>query len=161
MYDSSMSDDCPKNDDVMHAESWEQRYVEGSTGWDLGGPPPALVDLLASLGGGPRRVLVPGCGNGHDAVAWAKAGHAVVAVDYAPSAVLGTQGNAEAAGVEVDVRQADLFALPEEFDTNAFLFNVLHMVADNHDATDAQQSGGDGAYEEHCPDQCGADRHEE
>ncbi|MDJ0975988.1 MAG: methyltransferase domain-containing protein [Planctomycetota bacterium] len=111
-----MADDCPKSDDVMHAESWEQRYVEGTTGWDLGGPPPALVALLSGLEGGPRRVLVPGCGNGHDAVAWAKAGHDVVAVDYAPSAVLGTRQNAEAAGVEVDVRQADLFALPADLD---------------------------------------------
>lgn len=111
-----MSTDCPKGDDAMTAERWEQRYVEGSTGWDLGGPPPALVELLARLEADRLRVLVPGCGNGHDAIAWAAAGHDVVALDFAPSAVQGTRRNAASAGVRLDVRQADLFALPTEMD---------------------------------------------
>lgn len=100
---------CPKS-----SEGWELRYTEGTAGWDLGGPPPALVGLLQTLGATRLRVLVPGCGNGHDAIAWAGAGHEVVALDFAPSAIEGTRAGAAAAGVELTAVQMDLFDMTDE-----------------------------------------------
>lgn len=69
---------------------WEKSYRERDTPWDLGEPAPPLVDLLERrkiehLGVG--RVLVPGCGAGHDADAWQKAGMEVVGLDISPSAL--------------------------------------------------------------------------
>ncbi len=107
-----MSDDelrCP-----LSAEGWEGRYRNADTGWDLGGPPPALVKLLDDLGDPKLGVFVPGAGLGHDAIAWAKAGHHVTAIDYAPSAVAGAIERAEQAGVALAVRQHDLFDLPDD-----------------------------------------------
>ncbi|GIV24917.1 MAG: SAM-dependent methyltransferase [Bacteroidia bacterium] len=66
---------------------WRKRYQEGQTGWDLGGPTPVLVDLLekgAFPVRPPARVLVPGCGYGHDVVLLASAGYQVVGLDLAP-----------------------------------------------------------------------------
>src|SRR5262249_47250025 len=49
---------------------------------------PALVDFLRDNPDLPRgRVLVPGCGRGHDAREWARAGFEVLGLDLAPSAV--------------------------------------------------------------------------
>ena len=93
------------------AGEWNQRYVEGRTAWDLGGPPPALVRVIAAQTA-PRRVLVPGAGRGHDPLAWAEAGHAVVAVDFAPLAVAAARENAAARGVPLEVLEADVLALP-------------------------------------------------
>lgn len=68
------------------AFDWAARYADQNTPWDLGAPHPELVERLRSgawtpetLGG--VRALVPGCGRGHDAIALARAGWDVVAID--------------------------------------------------------------------------------
>ncbi|HEY8965150.1 MAG TPA: methyltransferase domain-containing protein [Candidatus Methylacidiphilales bacterium] len=67
---------------------WEARYQAGEAHWDKGRPAPPLVDYLrdhpSELQG---RVLVPGCGLGHDVRALAAAGLDVVGFDIAPTAV--------------------------------------------------------------------------
>ncbi len=68
--------------------NWQQRYLDNDTPWDKGAPSPPLVDLLQCWA--PRgRVLVPGCGFGHDAVAIAAAypDCEVVGLDVAPAAI--------------------------------------------------------------------------
>jgi SAM-dependent methyltransferase len=62
---------------------WRGRYAEDHTPWDLGGPHPELVEWLAGPGAGleRERVLVPGCGKGHDALHLARAGSVVDALD--------------------------------------------------------------------------------
>jgi len=64
---------------------WAARYREADTPWDLGAAHPELrrlleEGLLAPSPGGDR-ALVPGCGNGHDARALARAGWRVTALD--------------------------------------------------------------------------------
>ena len=95
----------------MSSESsrWSLRYAFGLTPWELGAPHPELVRRLGSpdgFGTGPGRVLVPGCGRGHDALAFAQAGWEVVAVDFAPQAVARAR---ELLGPDVDVVEADVF----------------------------------------------------
>ena len=69
---------------------WEGSYRKGETPWDLGGPAPPLVALLEGRTvdhRGAGRVLVPGCGAGHDVVAWQEAGMEIVGLDLSPSAL--------------------------------------------------------------------------
>lgn len=66
---------------------WDARYVAGDTPWDKGGAHPALLDRLKTLPIA-GRVLVPGCGAGHDVRAIAAGGAAfVLGLDVAPSAL--------------------------------------------------------------------------
>jgi SAM-dependent methyltransferase len=66
---------------------WAERYADDNTPWDMGRAHPELARrladhrLAASASASARRVLVPGCGRGHDALALARAGFAVTAVD--------------------------------------------------------------------------------
>ena len=54
---------------------WEQRYQEGDVQWDKGEASPGLVDWLAENARYTTgKVIVPGCGFGHDARTWGKAG---------------------------------------------------------------------------------------
>ena len=65
---------------------WNRRYIEGDTPWDKGDAHPALGVALAqsALSG---RVLVPGCGTGHDVRALAGQGLEVTGLDIAPLAL--------------------------------------------------------------------------
>jgi SAM-dependent methyltransferase len=79
---------------------WQSRYLAGDTPWDKGAPHPALLDFLEKtpLRG---RVLVPGCGSGHDVRAIAAQGNCqVVGIDLAPAA-LERAGSHAKAGSEI------------------------------------------------------------
>jgi len=58
---------------------------------------------------------VPGCGRGHDALAWARAGADVVGMDFAPLAVEQATEVAERAGLPVRYLQANVLELMSEF----------------------------------------------
>jgi SAM-dependent methyltransferase len=88
---------------------WEAQYQKGETPWDKGAPSPALLDFLAKepLTG---RVLVPGCGAGHDVRAIAPHAEEVVGIDVAPSAVALARTFPPAGKERYEL--ADLFNLP-------------------------------------------------
>lgn len=88
---------------------WDTAYREQRTPWDLGGPTPVFGRLIATGAIPPGRLLIPGAGRGHDALAFAAAGHAVTAVDVSPTACLELRREAEAAGVALEVLEADFF----------------------------------------------------
>jgi SAM-dependent methyltransferase len=69
-------------DEFITGEQWSACYAAGLTPWDLGRAHPELIERLADIRG-PGRAFVPGCGRGHDALAIAKAGWTVIALDYA------------------------------------------------------------------------------
>jgi methyl halide transferase len=76
------------------ASFWAELYRTGDTGWDQGGPSPGLVDFLKEQSDAPDpvlpctgRVLVPGCGHGHDARALAAADFEVLGLDVVEYAV--------------------------------------------------------------------------
>lgn len=72
----------------IKVEYWEQRYMAGETDWDLKSVTPAFLDILNdSILAGKEKLLVPGCGFGYDAVAAAKKGFDVTAVDISISAI--------------------------------------------------------------------------
>lgn len=102
--------------EVDRSGFWELLYQQGTTGWDLGGPTPALAALLAGPDAPrPGKMVVPGCGRGYDAVLFARHGFEVVGVDHAPSALADAQRLAREAGVTCTFVQEDLFALPERY----------------------------------------------
>jgi len=104
-----------KNEDLRGPEGWEARYRSGEIPWDLGEAPPILAQLLGKIVERDLDILVPGAGYGHDALAWAHAGHRATAVDIAPTAVAGVAARAREAGLDLDAIVADLFALPEDW----------------------------------------------
>jgi SAM-dependent methyltransferase len=65
---------------------WESRYRAGDTPWNKGAAHPALLHWLDRQAP-PDRVLVPGCGLGHDVRALATRGACVTGLDIAPSAI--------------------------------------------------------------------------
>lgn len=66
---------------------WSERYQKGETPWDMQEANPALKNILPQLKLAKQKVLVPGCGRGHDAALLAQQGHIVTAVDFSAEAI--------------------------------------------------------------------------
>lgn len=93
------------------SDFWEQRYRADRTPWDAGGVPAALHDFLRTERS-PGRVLIPGCGSGYEAAAFATAGWEVTAIDFSPAAV--ARAKAVLGPLGDCVREADFFVEPGE-----------------------------------------------
>lgn len=91
---------------------WRQRYRSGNTPWDLGGVSPAVRELARRWLPPSGRVFVPGCGRGYEALYLAARGYAVTAVDLVAEPLDSLRAEARRRGVQVQVRQGDLFDLP-------------------------------------------------
>lgn len=85
---------------VEEKEFWEGLYRGGKTPWDLGQAAPPLVTFLKSpYAVPPGRMAVLGCGNGHEALLFAKAGHEVTGIDFSTSAIQATTRKFHQAGL--------------------------------------------------------------
>jgi SAM-dependent methyltransferase len=87
---------------------WERRYGQGQTGWDRGRASPALDHWIGAVLVPPGRVLVPGCGHGHEVAGLVRAGCQVTAVDIAAQPVMRLMGQLAGLGLHANVIQADL-----------------------------------------------------
>lgn len=85
---------------------WEECYRAGRTGWDQGRPNPAVPEAARFFQTG-SRVLVPGCGFGHDAAELARLGFAVEGWDLSASAIRGARQRYDLSGLRFEER--DLF----------------------------------------------------
>lgn len=87
---------------------WNERYLTGIPPWDRQAVSPALHDWLTAGVLVPGRVLVPGCGRGHEVVALARAGFTVTALDIAPQALAHMGYELAQAGLEARLIRADV-----------------------------------------------------
>ena len=75
------------NPEVNRANFWTNIYQTEEPGWDMKGPSPVLVNIVPKLKLTKQRILVLGCGEGHDAAYFAESGHIVTAIDFSAEAI--------------------------------------------------------------------------
>ena len=100
---------------------WQERFRAGQTPWDRGASSPQLAAWIESGLLAPCRILVPGCGSGHEVAELARLGFDVVGLDFAPAAVERTRERlaalgAAGAGASVVCADALDWAPPAPFD---------------------------------------------
>lgn len=97
----------------MNITNWDQAYQDNFTPWDKGLPSPPLVDWFSKnkVSG---RVLVPGCGVGHDVMHLVSHGIDAIGLDIAPTAVERAKATYPQQAERFVV--ADLFSFQGEFD---------------------------------------------
>jgi len=96
-------------------EEWEGRYQRGETGWDRNGSNPLLHSWLIETLSPDSRILIPGCGHGHEVIDLARMSYAVTGIDIASTPVTRIRRELESEGLIADVIQVDMFEyIPEK-----------------------------------------------
>jgi len=72
---------------MKQSMNWDALYQENNMGWDRNGISPALNHALAHGLKPSQRVLIPGCGLGHEVIELARRGFDVTGLDIAPTAI--------------------------------------------------------------------------
>jgi len=127
----------------MSEHNWEELYQKSETPWEKGEASPGLVDFLKAFPELPKgSVLVPGCGTGHDARAWASAGFEVTGMDLAPSAVQLSREKTTAANLKADFLQMD-FLRTEPFKKFDYIFEHTLFCAIQPDERDVYVQAGE------------------
>jgi SAM-dependent methyltransferase len=96
------------------AAFWEHLYAGDDAGWEIGRAAPPLMDFFEKNPPWGARVLVVGCGRGHEARMLAELGARVTGVDLSKKAIAAARAMGP---VDVEYRVADLFEpMTEQFD---------------------------------------------
>lgn len=114
---------------AVHKTDYEERYKTNDYYWGL--VPNRLCHEIMKLCPPvkPLKVLDIGCGEGKDAVFFARNGYNVTAFDYADSGLEKARSLAERFGVEINFFKADIndFRLTENYDI-VFSSGVFHYI---------------------------------
>ncbi len=94
---------------MQNSNEWENRYQQGQTGWDRGDVSPNLLHWIEIGLLKPCRILIPGCGNGHEVVTLAEKGFDVVAIDIAPTPIENLRKVLKARQLNAELIQTDFF----------------------------------------------------
>ena len=72
----------------LNKEFWDARWKNQQTGWDIGHASPAIVKYFEQVLDKDIKILIPGCGNAHEAFALSEMGFQnITLLDIAPTAV--------------------------------------------------------------------------
>jgi thiopurine S-methyltransferase len=86
MNETSESNEKPDHQRPEHRDFWDKRFGEGTTPWNAGGVPEALMRYIEGSNSQPR-TLIPGCGHAWEAAWLARQGGKVTALDFSAAAV--------------------------------------------------------------------------
>lgn len=115
--------------DIDYDELYRETADSGGPPWDIGGPQPALAEVLDDGVKGPK-VLDVGCGTGHLAIALARRGYNVTAIDISRVAVDMARAKAASEGLTVhfEVQDATKLSLPSAPFDSVFDSGLLHSL---------------------------------
>jgi SAM-dependent methyltransferase len=107
---------------IEKSQFWSDIYTtEENPGWNLNQPAEAFKDMLPRLKLPKSRILVLGCGEGHDAAFFAEAGHVVTAVDFSKEAI--ERGRKKYAHLtNLSFYEENIFQLPQDWN---FTFDLV------------------------------------
>jgi SAM-dependent methyltransferase len=108
---------------------WDEKYRADLTAWDRGGVSPALEHWLAEGALKPGRILIPGCGYGHEVLALARRGFEVWGLDIAPTPVQRVREKLAQAGLTAHVVEGDVRTWQPEPPFDAVPFDAVPFDA--------------------------------
>lgn len=113
---------------------WNNRYLTGDTPWTSHELATAVLDIIQLHYPNNARILEIGCGYGQEAIALAKLGYQVTAVDLSPAAIEQARINAKSENTNVHFQTFDLMHDQNSFAPFDVIFDisVLHTIDNSH-----------------------------
>ena len=106
-----------KDNNVSDSEFWNECYIDGNTGWDLGDVTPVFKHWCDKIKKD-SSIFVPGAGNGYDPIYFAKNGHDVTAADFSIEAVQNMISKSNKENIKLNILHADIFNLDKQLVQN-------------------------------------------
>jgi len=104
------------NEKEYSKEDWQGHYESNDLGWDLGEVAPPFVQLWQEEKLPVGKVLVPGCGRGHEVVFLAENGFEVTAIDFSEGAITHLENALKERNLKGRVLHQDFFSLDDSHD---------------------------------------------
>lgn len=101
----------------LSADYWNDRYVMGQTGWDIGAVSTPLKTYIDQLTDKQIRILIPGGGNSYEAIYLLKHGFTdVTVIDIAPAVTESLKEKLAVYGNAIHIVTGDFFEWTETYD---------------------------------------------
>ncbi len=102
----------------LDSDYWNNRYLENTTGWDLGEASPPLKVYIDQLKNKSIRILIPGCGNCYEALYLLEKGFSdITVIDIAPALTASLQKKLPSdIYPNLKIITGDFFSLEDQFD---------------------------------------------
>jgi SAM-dependent methyltransferase len=130
----------------MDRDFWQEKYTNQATGWDLGAVSPPLKAYFDQLTNKDLKILIPGCGYGHEAIYLFQHGFTnVTVIDLVGEALQVIKQKAPA----VHCIQGDVFEMNAHFDiiVEQTLFCAINpIMRETYIAKMAQLLSNQGKY---------------
>ena len=97
-------------------KDWQSHYENNDLGWDLGQVSPPFVKLWQDKKLPLGKVLIPGCGRGHEVAFLADKGFEVTAVDFSQGAITYLKNTLKEKNLSCQVLHKDFFSLDDSHD---------------------------------------------
>ena len=114
-----------KNENSLDVDNflfWDNKYKINEFSWDVGYPTPFFVDWSKIIENKKsKKILIPGCGLGHDVIYLSKLGFDVYACDFSSTAVKILRNKVKKNNLSTKVIKEDFFKLSEDFKENCKL----------------------------------------
>jgi methyl halide transferase len=94
-------------------EDWQRHYDANDLGWDLGQVAPPFVKLWQEKKLPLGKVLIPGCGRGHEVIFLAENGFEVTGIDYSEGAVTYLKDALQKKNLQGQILHQDFFSLDD------------------------------------------------
>lgn len=104
--------------DFLSKDYWNNRYAENATGWNIGKISTPLKGYIDQLTNKSCSILIPGGGNGHEAIYLAENGFTdITIVDFSPIAIASLENIIEQNSISsIQLICADFFELIGSYD---------------------------------------------
>ena len=102
------------NQECSSPAFWDSKYQNNDTGWDIGEATPIFINWSKSLEFN-QKILVPGAGNGHDALYLASLNHEVYALDFSKNAINNIKNQASEKSIIINTICKDFFNLHKTY----------------------------------------------
>ena len=109
---------------------WNQKYKNNDIGWDIGSPTPIFVNWSKKISRS-KKILIPGSGNGHDALYLSQKNHNVYAVDFSIEATNHLKKRAKDLNLQINTICDDFFKLKDYYGKMDIILEYTFFCAIN------------------------------